>query len=71
VPRIWRILDHGSTYRWFIISDPSFEHISLLSREPHPSAAEVARLVARAAALGYDTSKLEYPAQVAAGDSGR
>ncbi|HTT04706.1 MAG TPA: lipocalin family protein [Steroidobacteraceae bacterium] len=70
VSRVYWILDHDDGYRWFILSDPSFEHISLFTREPRPPAADVARLVARAAALGYDTSKLEYPAEFPAADTG-
>lgn len=66
--RVYWILDHGSGYRWFIISDPAFEHVSLFTREPRPAAAVVARLRARVAALGYDTSKLQYPARFADGE---
>lgn len=68
VPRTYWILDHDTTYRWFILSDPSFEHISVFTRAPRPPPAELRQLVAKAQALGYDTSKLEYPQELASGD---
>ncbi len=67
-PRTWWVLDHGDDYGWFIISDPSFKIVSMFTRAPNPSASEVADLTARAKALGYDTSKLEYPTQFPPGE---
>ncbi len=55
------ILDHGNDYGWFIVSTPNFQNIALLDRAPRPAAREIAALTARAKALGYDTSKLEFP----------
>ncbi len=55
------VLDHDEAYTWFISADPTFEKLWIYTREV-PSAAERARLVARAQALGYDTSRLEFPA---------
>jgi apolipoprotein D and lipocalin family protein len=59
--RYW-IYDHGADYDWFIFGDPDFKNISVFTRNPRPDQAEVEALTARAKALGYDTSKLEYPA---------
>lgn len=55
------VLDHDEAYTWFISADPTFEKLWIYTREV-PSAAERDRLVARAQALGYDTSRLEFPA---------
>ena len=63
VTRTYWMLDHGDDYSWFIVTDPAFDMVSLFTRDPRPPSAEVAALTARAGALGYDTSKLEYPQQ--------
>lgn len=55
------ILDHADDYSWFISADPTFDKLWIYTREV-PAAAERDRLVARAAALGYDVSRLEFPA---------
>ncbi|TPW03560.1 MAG: outer membrane lipoprotein Blc [bacterium] len=55
------VLDHAEDYSWFISADPTFEKLWIYTREV-PDAAERAALVARAAALGYDVSRLEFPA---------
>ena len=55
------VLDHADDYNWFIVSNPSFQNIALLGRIPRQPPAEVAALTARAKAMGYDTSKLEFP----------
>jgi len=55
------ILDHANDYSWFIVSNPSFQNIALLGRIPRQPPAVVADLTARAKAMGYDTSKLEFP----------
>jgi apolipoprotein D and lipocalin family protein len=57
------MLDRGDDYDWFIVADPAFDNLSLFTREPRPDKARVEVLAARAKALGYDVSKLEYPAQ--------
>ncbi len=61
--RDYWVLDHDDAYSWFISADPSFENLWIYARNPHLDPAMRARLVARAAALGYDTAKLEFPAQ--------
>jgi apolipoprotein D and lipocalin family protein len=55
------VLDHAEDYSWFISSDPTFEKLWIYTREV-PDDAERRALVARAAALGYDVSRLEFPA---------
>ncbi|ADL02458.1 lipocalin family protein [Brevundimonas subvibrioides] len=54
------ILDHDDDYTWFISADPTFDKLWIYTREV-PSPDELAQLVARAEALGYDTSRLEFP----------
>ncbi len=63
VGRDFWVLDHDDDYRWFISADPAFENLWIYTRDPDISLAERARLVDRARALGYDVSKLEFPAQ--------
>ena len=63
INRTYWVLDHGADYNWFIFTDPGFRNMSIFTRTPRPSAAEVRALTARARALGYDTAKLEYPAE--------
>ncbi len=62
LPRDYWVLEHADDYAWFISSDPSFHNLWIYTRNPHPSQTEVAALVARAKALGYDTALLEFPA---------
>ena len=62
LPRDYWVLQRADDYSWFISADPSFHNLWIYTRNPHPSQAEVADLVARAKALGYDTSVLEFPA---------
>jgi apolipoprotein D and lipocalin family protein len=52
------VLDHGDDYSWSIVGEPSGRYLWLLARSPTPSEAEVAGLIARARAMGYDTSML-------------
>lgn len=54
------ILDHDDDYRWFISSDPTFERVWIYTRQA-PDAAELERLKARVAALGFDPARLQYP----------
>jgi apolipoprotein D and lipocalin family protein len=62
IPRDYWVLEHAPDYSWFISADPSFHDLWLYTRNPHPTRADIAALVARAKALGYDTSLLEFPA---------
>jgi apolipoprotein D and lipocalin family protein len=68
VPTTYWVLDHGDD--WFIASDPSFKNLSFFTRSARPPEAEVKALTARSAALGFDTSKLEFPAQFPPGQGG-
>lgn len=54
------VLDHAEDYSWFISADPTFDKLWIYTREV-PDVAERQALVARAAALGYDVSRLEFP----------
>lgn len=55
------VLDRADDYSWFISTDPTFERLFIYTREV-PSEAEVQALTDRARSLGYDVSRLEYPA---------
>ena len=61
VPRDYWVLAPAEDGRWFISADPSFHDLWIYTRSPNPSAADLAALVARAKALGYDTGLLEFP----------
>ena len=67
--RTYWMLDHGDDYDWFIVSDPEFKNLSLFTRSPRPSSAEVASLTAKAKGFGYDTRLFEYPAQFPQGQN--
>jgi apolipoprotein D and lipocalin family protein len=69
ISRNYWIMDHGPDYQWFIFANPSFKNLNIFTRNPRPSADEVQALTAKAKALGYDTSKLEYPAELPPGAS--
>lgn len=56
------ILDRAEDYSWFISADPTFDKLFIYTREV-PTAAQRDQLVERARALGYDVSRLEFPAQ--------
>lgn len=55
------VLDHDEAYSWFISADPTFERLFIFTREV-PTPAQVEQLTGRARALGYDVSRLEFPA---------
>ena len=54
------VLDHAADYSWFISADPTFDKLWIYTREV-PGPAQREALVARAAALGYDVTRLEFP----------
>lgn len=60
--REYWILDRAADYSWFIEASPDFRDLYIFTRKA-PSKRLLDQLVARAAALGYDTSKLEFPQQ--------
>lgn len=47
---------------WFISADPAMKNLWIYARHV-PSSKQLARMTAKAAALGYDVRQLEYPAQ--------
>jgi apolipoprotein D and lipocalin family protein len=61
VPREYWVLERADDYSWFISADPSFHDLWIYTRDPHPTRGEVAALVTRARALGYDVGLLEFP----------
>lgn len=61
VGRDYWILDHDDD--GFISTDPTFTRLYLYVRPDKDTPALRERLAARAKALGYDVTKLEYPAQ--------
>jgi apolipoprotein D and lipocalin family protein len=52
------VLDHADDYSWSIVGEPTGGYLWLLTRARHPDPALRAALIARAAALGYDTTRL-------------
>ena len=63
IQRDYWVLDHADDYSWFISADPTFLDLFIYTRNPAVPPAELRHLVNRAKALGYDVSKLEFPAQ--------
>lgn len=56
----YTIVDRADDYSWFIETSPTLDNLFIFTRK-RPSSARLAELVARARALGYDTSTLEFP----------
>ncbi len=52
------VLDHANDYSWAILGEPSGKYLWIFTRTPEPPPAERNAVLARAKALGYDTSKL-------------
>lgn len=61
--RDYWVLDRADDGSWFISADPQMKDLYIYARDPQISDAKVAELTRRAGELGYDTSKLEFPAQ--------
>ena len=57
------VLDHAEDYSWSIVGEPSGRYLWLLSRAAKPGQARLDQLIARAGALGYDTSMLRITQQ--------
>lgn len=57
------ILDHDEDYTWFIEADPTFDKLWIYTRAANPAPALLQDLIGKAKALGYDTSRLEFPTQ--------
>lgn len=60
--RDYWVLDRAPDYSWFISASPDMNDLYIYTRRV-PGKAQLDRLVARAAALGYDTGRLEFPEQ--------
>lgn len=63
VQREYWVLDRADDYSWFISADPTFRDLYIFTRDPEIGSGQRNQLVARAAALGYEVSKLEFPEQ--------
>jgi apolipoprotein D and lipocalin family protein len=61
IQQTYWVLDHAADYSWMIVSNPEFNHVDILARAPRSPEPEVKALTAKVQALGYDTSKLEFP----------
>jgi len=59
VSRTYWMIDRDDGYRWFIVSDPAFENVSIFTRAPRPTPAEVEALKARVRQFGYDPARLD------------
>jgi apolipoprotein D and lipocalin family protein len=57
------VLDRAEDYSWAIVGEPSGRYLWLLSREAVPAPGKVDALIARAKALGYDTTLLRRTTQ--------
>lgn len=57
------VLDRADDYSWAIVGEPSRKYLWILSRDATPGAEATAALVARTAALGYDTGRLHMTRQ--------
>ncbi len=57
------VLDRADDYSWAIVGEPSGRYLWILSREATPSQNRLDSLIARANAMGYDTSYLRMTAQ--------
>ena len=56
----YNVVDLDPDYQHALIAGPNRSYLWILARTPTPPRAEVERLVAKAKALGYDTSQLIY-----------
>jgi len=52
------VLDHADDYSWSIVGEGSGRYLWILARDPTPGDAQVAELIERTRAMGYDTSML-------------
>lgn len=57
------VLDRADDYSWAIVGEPSGRYLWILSREAAPPPERLARLIARAGAMGYDTDYLRMTSQ--------
>ena len=57
------VLDHADDYSWSIVGEGSGKYLWLLTREAQPGQAKIDMLIARAKAMGYDTTMLRMTKQ--------
>jgi apolipoprotein D and lipocalin family protein len=57
------VLDRSEDYSWAIVGEPSGRYLWILSRDAVPGKARLDALIARAAALGYDTTMIRVTQQ--------
>ena len=63
VAKEYWVLDHAQDYKWAIVGDPTGQYLWFFSRQAALASGVKDTLLARARALGYDTARLEFPAQ--------
>jgi apolipoprotein D and lipocalin family protein len=56
----YNVVDLDAEYQYSLVVGPNRSYLWILARRPDPPRAEVDRLVARAKALGFDTSQLVF-----------
>ena len=56
----YNVVDLDAEYRYSLVVGPNRSYLWILARQPDPPRAEVDRLVARAKALGFDTTQLVF-----------
>jgi apolipoprotein D and lipocalin family protein len=62
LPLVWldyRLIHMEDDYRFMLVTGSSRDYLWIMGREPKPAPEVYARLVAKAAAMGFDTSRLE------------
>jgi apolipoprotein D and lipocalin family protein len=57
------VMDHADDYGWTIVGEPTGKYLWILTRDPTPAQVVKDALVARVAALGYDTGMLRFTRQ--------
>ncbi|HET7041774.1 MAG TPA: lipocalin family protein, partial [Gemmatimonadales bacterium] len=61
LPMVWGdywVLDLTDDYTVVLVGDPGRKYLWILARSPEPDSAQVARMVATAAAQGFDVGRL-------------
>ena len=58
----YRIIELPPDYRYAVVTGATMDYLWILARTPHLDAAEIAGILRRLEALGFDVAKLEYPA---------
>jgi apolipoprotein D and lipocalin family protein len=65
IQRDYWIFDHAADYGWLIMGSPKGDFVSIEATRPILAPAVKAEALARTKALGFDTSALVFPAQLA------